>query len=299
MTPAKAANLLREEMPKWTAGNMRGQIAFFGGTFTGLPREEMRAYLEIANPYLQDGLVDGIRISTRPDCIDAEILSLLSQYGVTHIELGVQSLDDDVLRAAGRGYTQETVAQSARLILDAGFTLGMQMMPGLPEDTDERALMTAKGIIEMGATETRIYPTLVIRGTPLARLYEEGKYQPMQTDHAVVLTATLKQMFEDNGVTVLKVGLHSGEVEKDIVAGPFHPAFGQLVNSKICLDKLIAFCDESKLRDTTLSVCPKNYDTSDIVGQHRYNAQYLMDNFGISLKISKKELTNGEISIIL
>lgn len=299
MTPEKAANLFKKEIPKWTINDIQGQIAFFGGTFTGLPIEEMSAYLNAARPYVENGVVDGIRISTRPDCIDDEKLILLAQCGVTHIELGVQSLADDVLQAAGRGYTSLTVAKSAEMILKKGFTLGMQMMLGLPQDTDEKSLMTAHKIVLFGATETRIYPTLVIRDTPLATLYAKGKYQPMELDHAVSLTASHKQFFENNGVKLLKVGLHSGQVEKDIIAGPFHPAFGQLVNSKICLDKLFAFCTENKLRDTTLLVCPKNYDISDIVGQHRQNLKCLMNDFAVSLKISKKKLTNQKNSIIL
>ena len=299
MTPEKAANLLKEEMPNWIKKDVQGQIAFFGGTFTGLPMEEMAAYLKAAKPYVQSGAVDGIRISTRPDCIDDEILTFLAQYGVTHIELGVQSLADDVLHAAGRGYISQTVVKSAEKIQKAGFALGMQMMPGLPLDTDEKSLMTAQKIVLLGATETRIYPTVVIRDTPLSKLYAKDEYHPFELEHAVNLTANLKQFFENHSVKVLKVGLHSGQVEKDIIAGPFHPAFGQLVNSKICLDKLIAFCKENKLRDTTLLVCPKNYDISDIVGQHRQNLKCLMNDFAVSLKISKKELTNQKNSIIL
>lgn len=299
MSPAKAAAILEKEIPRWRAKKMQGEIAFFGGTFTGLPISQMREYLDVAFLYVRAGVVDGIRISTRPDCIDKTILNLLAEYGVTHIELGVQSLDDEVLRASGRGYTCDIVAQSAKMILDAGFTLGMQMMPGLPADTAEKSMDTARKIISLGARETRIYPTLVIRDTPLAKLYEDGKYSPLKTEEAVDLVATLKTLFEDNGVKVLKVGLHSGEIEKEIIAGPFHPAFGQLVKSKICCEKIRRFCLEKKLRDTVLYVRPKQYDSSDIIGQYRSNVQLFEEEFGISLKISKKELTNSEISIIL
>ena len=299
MTPQKANRILEREIPSWTDRGIRGQIAFFGGTFTGLPPADMRAYLMAVQPYLQNGAVNGIRISTRPDCIDQTVLDLLAYYGVTHIELGVQSLDDDVLRASGRGYTVEDVGKSASLILRAGFTLGMQMMPGLPNDDDEKSIETAKKIIAMGAAETRIYPTIVIRGTALEKIYRFGKYIPLSLERAVDLTAKLKDLFERNGVTVLKVGLHSGTVEDSIVAGPYHPAFGQLVNSKMCLDKLVDFAVKNNLRDDVLAVVPDRFDPSDIIGQKRSNFQYMQERFGIFLKISKKELTNRELSIIL
>ena len=299
MSPAIAADTLAREMPRWKERGMRGQIAFFGGTFTGLPTEQMCAYLSAAQPYVQSGMVDGIRISTRPDCISDEILLLLKEYGVTHIELGVQSMDDQVLAAAGRGYTADIVANSARRIREHGFVLGLQMMPGLPDDTPQKSVDTARSIIELGAAETRIYPTLVIRGTPLQKLYNEGKYQQLSFESALDQTARLKMMFEDAGVTVLKVGLHSGAVEQDVVAGPFHPAFGQLVDSRICLDKLICFCEQNKLQNTELFVLPQHYDISTIFGQRKENCRILQEKYNISIKNSKKLLTNTRNFIIL
>lgn len=299
MSPEKAGDILNREMPAWCKKGLQGQIAFFGGTFTGLSMNEMKAYLAVAAPYVKNGAVDGIRISTRPDYINQDILSLLQEYNVTHIELGVQSLDDQVLRRAGRCYTAETVEQSSKLICDHGFVLGLQMMPGLPGDTREKSILTAERIIALGAKETRIYPTVVIKETPLAQLYEQGSYVPMQLDAAVDLCAELKQRFEEKGVTVLKIGLHSGAVEKDILAGPFHPSFGQLVDSKICLEQMITFCQQHSLENTTLFVTPNRFDASDIVGQCRVNAGTLLDRFGIILKISKKVLTNEKNSIII
>lgn len=299
MTPAIAADTLAREMPRWKERGMRGQIAFFGGTFTGLSEEQMRAYLSAAYPYVESGAVDGIRISTRPDCISEKILQLLKEYRVTHIELGVQSMFDDVLVAAGRGYTAATVANSARLIREYGFVLGLQMMSGLPLDTEQKSADTARKIIDLCAAETRIYPTLVIRGTPLEKLYNEGKYRPLSLESAIEQTAKLKMMFEDADVKVLKVGLHSGAVEPDIVSGPFHPAFGQLVDSKICLNKLVCFIERNMLHDTELFVLPQQYDVSTILGQHRSNCLALLQNFNISIKISKKLLTNASNFIIL
>ncbi len=299
MSPEIAADVIASGIGAWRKQKIKGQIAFFGGTFTGLSMIQMQAYLDIAAPYIRCGDVCGVRISTRPDCIDEEILSFLKQNGVTHIELGVQSLDDEVLRAAGRGYTAGDVLQSAQMIRKFGFVLGMQMMPGLPQDTADKSILTAQKIIELGAAEARIYPTVVIRQTPLEKMYLSKRYRPLSLDAAVDLCVRLKQMFHKAGVAVLKTGLHSGDVEQDIVAGPFHPAFGQLVDSKLCLEQMFSFCRENSLHGTTLYALPREFDVSVIVGQHRSNAIALKDRMDVDLKILKKVLTNEEKLIIL
>ena len=299
MSPEKAGDILSIQMPEWIQKGMSGQIAYFGGTFTGLSMEEMRAYLEVTAPYVKSGAVNGVRISTHPNYINEEILSLLTEYNVTHIELGVQSMDDEVLLRSGRNYTAKTVEQSAQLIKRFGFVLGLQMMPGLPGDAFEKSMLTAQKIVSLGARETRIYPTVVLKGTRLEFLYQNKKYTPLGLEDAVSICANLKQYFEENEVAVLKIGLHSGAVEDDIVAGPFHPAFGQLVNSRVCLTKMIDFCEKHNLKDTTLQVVAKSYDISDIVGQHRTNQNALLEKFNVDLKISKKVLTNDFCSVIL
>lgn len=299
MSPEKAGDILSIQMPEWIQKGMSGQIAYFGGTFTGLSMQEMRAYLEVTAPYVKSGAVNGVRISTHPNYINEEILSLLTEYNVTHIELGVQSMDDEVLVRSGRNYTAKTVEQSAQLIKRFGFVLGLQMMPGLPGDTFEKSTLTAQKIVSLGAKETRIYPTMVLKGTPLESLYQNKKYTPLGLEDAVSICANLKQYFEENEVAVLKIGLHSGAVEDDIVAGPFHPAFGQLVNSRVCLTKMIDFCEKHNLKDTTLQVVAKSYDISDIVGQHRTNQNALLEKFNVDLKIFKKVLTNDFCSVIL
>ncbi len=299
MTPRQAHDLVAQTLPYWKEKGITGQIAFFGGTFTGLSADEMKEYLESVSPFLKEKCFDGIRISTRPDCVDEDILSLLKEYHVTHIELGVQSLDNDVLRASGRGYDAACVEKSVKLIQKHGFVLGMQMMLGLPDDSAEKCIKTARQIISLGAKETRIYPTLVLRGTPLAELYLQNKYKPFELQETVELTATLFDLFEKAGVTILKAGLHSGAVEKDIIAGPFHASFGQLVKSKRCLDIITEYCVSRNLYDVTLNVVPDKYDISDIVGQRKANLSALKEKFNISIIFSKKLLTNSEIGIIL
>ena len=217
------------------------RIAFFGGSFTGMPIDEQTEYLALVQPYLQAGVVSGIQLSTRPDYINQEILDNLKRYGVSVIELGAQSLDDDILKRAGRGHTVQQVREAARLITGNGFQLGLQMMIGLPGDTKEKALYTAKLIQEFGASCTRIYPTLVVEDTVLAKLYRTGKYQPLTLEQAVDWTKDLYRFFTEQGITILRVGLHPSEgllSGKDYLAGPFHVSFKELVLTALWHDKI-------------------------------------------------------------
>ncbi|MDY5969120.1 MAG: radical SAM protein [Bacteroidales bacterium] len=216
--------------------NYHKEIGFFGGTFTGLPLEEQWRLLCLVKPFVERGEVDGIRISTHPLCISPDIVNLLNRGGVRTVELGVQSFDDDVLKNSGRGYTAKQIYEAARSIKEAGLDLGMQMMVGLPGDTPEKCLETAKCIIRAGASNTRIYPTLVVQGTALASLYLQGKYTALSLEQAVEWTAPVLRLFQENNVAVLRVGLHPTEGfinGTDYMVGPFHVAFKELVQSEI------------------------------------------------------------------
>jgi radical SAM superfamily enzyme len=223
------------------------EIGFFGGSFTGIEPALQEQYLSIAYEFLISGQIHGIRLSTRPDYISPDILSLLKRYGVTTIELGAQSLNDEVLLLSGRGHKVADVERASELILSSGFKLGLQMMTGLPGDTPELSLQTARRIVELGATCTRIYPTLVIRGTELEQRWRSGKYQPQSLDEAVELTARLMDVFYFAGVDVIRVGLHPSEGLLDgseMLAGPFHPSFRELVKTFIWKQKLIKLIDK-------------------------------------------------------
>jgi len=215
------------------------EIGFFGGSFTGIEPELQEKYLAVANEFLtpdseDHSLIRGIRLSTRPDYINPEALSLLKRYGVTTIELGAQSLDDAVLKLSGRGHTVEDVEKASAMILSAGFKLGLQMMTGLPGDTPEKSLQTARRFVELGASCTRIYPTLVIRGTELEQRWRSGEYHPQSLEEAVEISARLLEIFREAGVEVIRVGLHPSEGLLDgseMLAGPFHPSFRELVET--------------------------------------------------------------------
>lgn len=222
-------------------GQKQVKVGFFGGTFTGIPVEIQEKYLQTVQPFLVSGEVQGIRLSTRPDYIDKTVLQRLRRYGVTTIELGAQSLDNEVLRLSRRGHTAEQVEKASVMIREAGFGLGLQMMIGLPGDTEEKALSTAEKIIAFGASNTRIYPTLIIKGTVLHHWYNEGKYKPLSLQEAVAWSKQLLLKFEAAGVKVIRLGLHPSEgllTGTELVAGPFHPSFRELVLTEIWHDLL-------------------------------------------------------------
>jgi histone acetyltransferase (RNA polymerase elongator complex component) len=187
-------------------------------------------FLQQAKPYLEKGVIQGIRLSTRPDMIDRERVSFLRKNGVTCIELGVQSMSDKVLAASRRGHAALDTERASSVILEEGLLLGHQMMLGLPLSTFEDEVYTAKRIKELGAKQTRIYPTVVIDGTELARLWKGKKYKPLSEEEAVERSASLISYFESNGIKVIRCGLHPSEglvSGEEYLAGPFHPAFGQ------------------------------------------------------------------------
>lgn len=221
------------------------EIAFFGGSFTAIEREYMISLLEETVPYIKNGSFCGIRISTRPDAINEDVLSVLKKYGVTSIELGAQSTDDSVLLLNRRGHTRDDIIKASKLIKQKGFSLGLQMMTGLLGDTPEKSLKTAEDIISLKPDTVRIYPTIVLEGTYLADAFKSGTYTPQTVEGAVKLCGELLKMFYDNDIKVIRLGLHSGgNVEEGYIAGPYHPAFGELCESEIYLKEAIRLLQE-------------------------------------------------------
>lgn len=219
-----------------TLGNriIGAQIAFFGGSFTAIRHDYIEELLTAAQPYINDNGFSGIRISTRPDSIDDDVLHLLKKYNVKAIELGVQSMDDNVLVLNDRGHSSNDVANAASLIKSYGFELGAQMMVGLYKDNDETIWHTAREIVRLGFDTVRIYPVAVLKGTKLASLYKAGEFAPPTMDKAVGICADLILYFVEKNINIIRVGLHASEVvESDFVAGIYHPAFRELCESKI------------------------------------------------------------------
>lgn len=250
------------------------ELAFFGGSFTGIDEKDMIKYLKIVQPYIEKGEIKSIRISTRPDYINEKVLDILKQYNVRDIELGAQSLNEEVLAFAKRGHTVKDVENASRLIKDYGFSLGLQMMIGLPLDSVERSKETAKKILELGAKSTRIYPTLVINNTDLADLYKAGKYKALSLEEAVDWTAEIYKVFSQTDITILRVGLHPSEAlikGEQLLAGPFHVSFKELVLTKLWQEKLEKIPDNTKI----ISVNPREINYA--IGYNGVNRKILQE----------------------
>lgn len=242
--PVETAQIIRKHLQTIPQENSQIQVAFFGGSFTAVPVELQESYLKAVQPFIRAEKVKSIRISTRPDYIKPSILHMLKSYGVTHIELGAQSLSDKVLKLSARGHNADEIRKAAKLILEYDITLGLQMMIGLPGDSEELAMETARQIVDLGALETRIYPTLVIKNTPLAKLWQNSGYTAFTLENAVEISAKLYEYFTLNSVKILRVGLYpsSDFTEGDgLLDGPFHPNFKELVLSQIWKNHLTEY----------------------------------------------------------
>jgi histone acetyltransferase (RNA polymerase elongator complex component) len=260
------------------------ELAFYGGSFTGIEKSEQFKFLKIANEYIKKGNIKAIRLSTRPDYISGDILDYLKEYKVRTIELGVQSLDNEVLEKSCRGHSQEVVFDSSKLIKENGFVLGIQTMIGLPGDTDEKALETAKKVVGLKPDLLRIYPTLVIKDTYLEKMYNKGEYTPLSLEDAVGLCAKLLRIYRKNNINVIRIGLQPTESingNGDVVAGPFHPAIRQLVESKLALSIIEEIIEQNNLsKKSSLTIGTSRKKISDVVGQKRSNVNYLKEKYG-------------------
>ena len=219
------------------------EIAFYGGSFTAIPIDAQTAYLEVANEYIDQGRVSSLHISTRPDCIDEEILSNLKRYNVSTIELGVQSFSDEVLRLSKRGHDSDTARKAARLIKERGFKLGIQLMIGLPGDSLESCIYSARETVALFPELARLYPTLVIDGTELYDMYEDGSYEALSKEEALLRTKEMYKILHKAGINIMRVGLKSTDIigGSDLSAingGTYHPAFRQLVEGEIAYEML-------------------------------------------------------------
>lgn len=265
--------------PKFDSSNT--ELAFFGGSFTAIKRDYRLELLESAYKYVQNGTIRGIRISTRPDAISEEIIEELKNYGVTAIELGAQSMVDEVLTLNRRGHTADDVKKASNLIKRSGLQLGLQMMTGLLGDTDEGAMYTAKNIANLCPDTVRIYPTIVLKNTYLEKAFLEDAYKPQTVEDAATLCAKLLSFFESKDINVIRVGLHS--IDNDaFVAGPWHAAFGEIVKSKIYLKEILTALKDKPKGNYEVFVNPS--EISKAVGQKRANIEEL-SKLGYEIKI--------------
>ena len=253
-----------------------GEIAFFGGSFTMVEREYMISLLEAAHEYIKKGIFKGIRISTRPDGISREICETLNEYGFTAVELGAQSLDDRVLELNERGHSAEQVVDASRLLKEYGFELGLQMMTGLYGSEDADIIETAHKIIDLAPDTVRIYPTVVIKGTRLYELMQAGEFIPKGIPETVELCARLIPMFENAGIKVIRVGLHSGGgVEDGFAGGAYPPALRELCEGMIYYNHVLGELEKMEKGSYVLAVSPK--EISKMTGQKKQNLEWLRE----------------------
>lgn len=288
------ASFLRED-------GIQKQLAFYGGSFTAIPVSEQVALLEAAQTFRQRFTGASLRLSTAPDCISEETLLRLRAYGVVTIELGVQSMDDGVLQAAGRSYSVAQVVRAAQLIRAAGFELILQMMTGLPLDTPQKAVITAEHLISLKPDGVRIYPTVVIKGTALYDAWRSGDYQEHTVEEAIALCARLVALFEAAHIPVIRLGLNPTEElsHGEAVGGAYHPAFGELVYGRILANKALAQLTEQwPFESVALGVAPSKL--SGLTGHNRLNLQALQTRFkGARLTVvGDQAVLPGEIMIL-
>ncbi len=267
------------------------QIAFYGGNFTGIDRDYQIELLDIAQSYVNAGMVNSIRISTRPDYIDDDRIELLTQYNVSTVEIGAQSMVDEVLSASGRGHSSDDIRAAVRLLKGNEIETGVHLMVGLPGDTRKRFEYTVEEIIGLQPDTVRIHPTIVFKDTSLAKTYLEGEYQPTTLDDAVELCKYALLKFQKAGIPVIRLGLHTTkemETDNNIIAGPFHPAFRSLVEGAIFLDMASDLLKSTDLKDgdVVLSVAPK--DVSNLRGMNNRNIKILKESFNLT-KINVRE----------
>ena len=277
------------------------EIAFFGGSFTGIDRGLMLRLLELAQRYVDAGRVRSIRLSTRPDYINAEILSILSRYAVRTIELGLQSMDDAVLNACKRGHTAEQAEEACRLVVDAGFSLVGQMMIGLPGSSIESEISTAEQICSLGATAARIYPTVVFYQTPLCDMASDGRYTPLTVEEAVARSAKALRVFCKHDVPCIRIGLCASESltsEEKVLAGPNHPALGELVWNEYYYEQLQDAVKAANLRNQAICLEIPSREMSKVVGQHRCNLIRLEREIGTRVYQTVEKADVGSIRVM-
>ena len=295
VTKEDVKNIIEEHL-KYIKKDSKVEVAFFGGSFTGIEEEKQEELLSTAYEYIKQKKIDSIRISTRPVYIDKKILKRLKKYKVKTIELGVQSANDYILKKAGRGHTFEDVVKASKLIRWYGFELGHQMMVGLPESTTVDEINTAKQLIKLKPKMVRIYPVLVIKNTKLEKDYNDGKYKPLTVIQAVEVCKELVKLFVKKHIEVIRIGLQPTDTitnpdndKSEVVAGPFHPAFRQLVESGMWYDVIVEKIKQlnTKVKEVVVTVNPA--DVNNVIGQRKDNINNLRDVYDVNLIVKADE----------
>ena len=271
-----------------TTGEKKVEIAFFGGSFTGIDRSLMVRLLDLAQKYVNDGRVCAIRMSTRPDYIDEEVISILKKYTVSCVELGVQTVNDEILTYLKRGHTVKDTKNAILLLKKHGIPFVGQMMIGLPKATIEDEIECAKFICEQGAVGSRIYPTIVFKQTELEKITELNEYKPLSFEEAVDRSASVLDIFVKNGVPCIRIGLCDSEnlhSDDTFVVGPNHPSLGEMIKSRLYFNKICDILNTNKFSNNIIIFCPKGV-VSQVVGNSKSNILKIQEIYGFkSIKV--------------
>ncbi len=271
------------------------EIAFFGGSFTAIPQIEQIEYLKAVKPYIENGVIEAVRISTRPDYIDRNILEVLKLYNVKTIELGVQSFSDRVLTASGRGHNSQHVIDAVSLLKEYGFRVGIQLMPGLPADDYETSIQSAVKAVELFPDDVRIYPAVVLKDTEMEVLYNENKFVPLTIEEAVDRCSVMYGMFIEKGINVIRMGLHPMDLSGGaVVAGPYHEALGFLIKSRYrrgIFEKVVKDAAGNNPESGVLSIMLPDKMKEEYIGMRKENILYLKEKY----KLLKLDYTYGNI----
>lgn len=296
MTKEEAKEIIDNYLENIKNENAQIEIAFFGGSFTAIDVNKQEELLELAYEYVKNEKVESIRISTRPDSIDKETLKRLKKYKVKTIELGVQSANNYILKRSNRGHTFEDVKKASKLIRRYGFELGHQMMVGLPESTRIDEINTAKALIKLKPKMVRIYPVLVVKNTKLEEEYKEGKYEPLPLVQAVETCKQLVAMFVKKKIDVIRVGLQNTDEITDpeqktseVISGPYHPAFRQLVESALWYDAIVAKIKKLNVKVKEVEVTVNPVDSNSVIGHKKENILKLKDTYDVDLVLKQDE----------
>jgi histone acetyltransferase (RNA polymerase elongator complex component) len=279
--------------------NREKQVAFYGGSFTAIPKDDQARYLKEIQPFLASGLIHSFRISTRPDTLDEEILSLLKEFNVKTVEVGVQSMIDEVLSFAHRGHSAADTVDAVSRLKGKNFEVGLQLMIGLPGDTCDRFLQTLDRVIELQPNFVRIHPTLVLKGAPLEILWRDGEYSPLSLNETIQWLKKGILKLEHSSIPVARIGLQpTEEMERDYLAGPYHPALHQLIDSAIFYDMATSLLQASQKNGQALFLChPK--EVSNLRGQKNENILRLKKHFKLSeiLIEERQEMPRGLLKL--
>ncbi len=276
--PIIQTNDVRLEIDKWLTRSPRRnrevQIAFYGGSFTALPIERQQELLETVQPYLKSGQIDYIRLSTRPDCIDENTVQFLWDYGVRVVELGIQSMNNEVLTASKRGHTVEQSIKALKILTASDLKVVAQLMLGLPKETTVTTLQGVKYLASLKPDFARLYPALVIRGSGLATLFNQNKFRPLSLNRTIILAAKIKKILAKNNIKIIRLGLPpSTELKDSIISGPYHPALGELVAARIFFKQVKNILMNRSAAQKRLIIAAR--DRSIFYGQKKYNLQRL------------------------